>query len=332
MSVFASEVGARKAKNGWEIDPVKILRPNHELQGRFSAEPKNVMGMVNDLLEHGQEQNVIIRKNHENQPLLVAGNRRHAAGVLINTKREDKEFLAGLTEKALAALQTMADQPFLLKVELRAELNDQDAFMANVRENVGREDLSPMDRLKIILTLRDKFKMKDKDIAAVFGKEPWYVYHHLKLASLNPEIQDAVDKGILSLEVAAKHLATTPEESRMDLFKELMAAAMAAKAEEMGVDPTDVSPEEISRITGSMVAEAERKRRTAKGDDSGKSIKRTLADIRKTLTNHVEASEDQDDPVRKIAVTFLSFANGEISEQTFFARIRKMLAKVRAAA
>jgi ParB-like chromosome segregation protein Spo0J len=321
MSVFSVEFGKR---TGYALNPALIKLPDHSLQGRFGIKPKAVEEMAESLLTEGQKQNVIVRKDNENAPVLVAGFRRRAAALLINEKRNDKNFRAKLSEAAIAKLDAMGDEPFVLEAKLES-INEKAAFLSNVTENVGRIELSPMDRLKIIMVLRDTFKMKDAEIAAVFGKKPWYVYHHLKLSELSTRIQELVDAGVISLEVAAKTLVKVPESERETMVDAIVAEHAQSQAEnEAMAEEGTIDPATLKRITGAVLAKHERERRSKTGEDGSK-IKRTLADLKKFSRNYVESHSADEDPTSALLVDFMAFLEGGISEATLVRRIKKHL-------
>lgn len=325
MSVFATEF---KKGTIYRLDPALIKLPDHSLQGRFGIKPKAVYEMAESLLTEGQKQNIIVRKDNNNHPILVAGFRRRAAAALINEKRGDKEFRGMLSEDALAKLDAMGEEPFLLDSKLET-INEQQAFVSNITENVEHVPLSPMDRLKIIMVLRDTFKMKDAAIAKVFRKKPWYVYHHLKLATLSERIQKLVDEGIISLEVAAKTLAKVPESEREAMVDAIIKQQTEDQAEnEAMVEEGNVDPATIKRVTGAVVAAAERARRSKTGED-GRAIKRTLADQKKFMRNYIEQhptdADDADARVSSLFADILAFAEGAIQEVALVRRVKKHL-------
>lgn len=320
MSVFSVNFGK---KASYTLDPSVIKLPNHDLQGRFAATPKGVVEMADSLLTSGQKQNILVRKDNDNVPILVAGYRRRAAALMINENRHDKDFRASLSAEANAKLDAMGDAPFLLDVKLES-INEKDAFLSNVTENMGRVELSPMDRLKIILVLRNTYKMPDADIAAVFGKKPWYVFHHLKLAELSPSIQQLVDTGVISLEVAAKVLVKVPEAQREMMVNTIIEERQANAAEDEATTADDLvaDPSTVKKITGSVVAKHERERRAKTGEDGSK-IKRTLADLKKFSRNFIEQHDN--DPVANLFVDILAFVEGGITEATLVRRVKKHL-------
>lgn len=307
-----------KKRQGYGLDPAVIRLPNHDLQGRFAPKPKKILEMAISLLLEGQKQNIVIRKDHENHPMLVAGFRRHAAALMINEKRTDKEFLEAIGDEARAKLELMGDEPFLLDAKLD-NINEAQAFLANVRENVDREELSPMDCMKITLILRAQ-GMPDAAIAKIFGRKPWYVYHLMKLAILSPRIQELVDKGIIKLEVAAKTLARVPETERDMMVDGILEEQRQAEEENEATEaPGEVDAATLKRITGATLARHERQRREQKGA-GGKSIKRTLSETRKFYREFIDNNES--DPITPLFTDILAYIEGAIGERALLKRCR----------
>lgn len=311
-----------KKRQGYGLDPAVIRLPNHDLQGRFAPKPKKVLEMAISLLVEGQKQNIIIRKDHENHPILVAGFRRRAAGLMINEQRHDPEFLEAIGDEARAKLELLGDDPFLLDAKLD-NINEAQAFLANVRENVEREQLSPMDCMKIVLILRHQ-GMNDAAIAKIFGRKPWYVYHLMKLATLSPRIQELVDQGIIKLEVAAKTLARVPESEREMMVDGILEEQRRAEEEDEATEPDsgDVDAAAMKRITGATLARHERQRREQKGTP-GKAIRRTLSETRKFCRTFIDGNES--DPVTPLFTDILAFIEGSIGERALVKRCREHL-------
>jgi len=325
MSVLS--VPFKKMTGGYRLNPALINLPDHSIQGRFSATPKNLFEMIEDLLINGQKQNIIFRKDEANAPLLVAGFRRRAAALKINENRHDKDFRAMLSHAALAKLDEMGDEPMLLDGKLE-DIGEEQAFLTNLAEN-RRVELSPMDRLKIILTLRNRFGKKDDEIAALFGKKAWYVYHHLKLGSLSPRIQELVDDGKISLEVAAKTLAKIPEGEREAMVDTILSSGALEQAETeatTGEGDGELDEAAIKRITGSALAKAERERRAKKGEEGGTTaMKRTLADQKKFWRSYIEEHPVEEDQVSALLADLMAFAEGLIQEVALVRRLKKHL-------
>lgn len=321
MSVLSTPFGKGTI---YKLNPSDIKLPDHMFQGRFDAKPKNVEEMANSLLADGQKQNIIVRKNNENAPVLVFGYRRRAAALMINEKRHDKNFRASLSPEALVVLDKLGEEPFRLEVKIE-DIGEQKAFLDNVAENVKRVDLSPMDRMKIILVMRNNFNMKDDEIAAVFNKKPWYVYHHLKLASLSKRIQELVDIGIISLEVAAKTLVKVPESERETMVDSIVAEYKAQQSEnELTAEDGNIDKDALTKITGAILARAERARRQEAGESTG-AIKRTLADQKKFIRNYIDQHPVEKDPVSALLADLMAFNEGAIQESALVKRLKKHL-------
>lgn len=168
-----------------------------ELNGRFAPHDDNdVQKMLSSFKEKGQLQPVLVRKLPDHTLTLVAGFRRHAAALLYS-----------------------AEQPeFKLKCMLFVG-NEEEAFRANIEENIERKKLNPMDLAFQVRIWRERFGKKDKDIAKLYGFTPAYISQIKKLLSLSPDIQDKVKDEIISMSAALK-LADLTEEEQREVIKE----------------------------------------------------------------------------------------------------------------
>ncbi len=79
-----------------------------------------------------------------------------------------------------------------------ADMNDQDAKLANVVENLHRKNLGAMEEARAFQQLQEGNAHTPQTIAELVGKNVKYVYRSLELLKLPKAAQTALEKGILS--------------------------------------------------------------------------------------------------------------------------------------
>ena len=188
-----------------EVDP--------EMNGR--QEVPDIQWIVESILKHGQLQPVTIRRT-ANKPVLVAGFSRWRAVSKIN---KDK-----LTEKPL---------------ELRCsytQLNEKQAFLANIEENRVRNSTTPMDDAYNLQRLVNVYQMTLDECADAYRASVSWVKGRLALIEATPEVEKQIRAGKIK-GPAAKAVAKLSKEHQQNLAK---------VAEEKG----KITPADIRRETG----------------------------------------------------------------------------------
>ena len=96
-----------------------------------------------------------------------------------------------------AAIAGRDDIPAIVRV-----MNDEQAAIAQVHENMKRKDVTALEEADSYVHLRTEHRMTAEQIGLAVGKTKAYVYARLKLASVASEVRDAVMTRGLSPEIA----------------------------------------------------------------------------------------------------------------------------------
>ncbi len=139
--------------------PIEQLQPNPE-QPRKKSNPEKDGELAADIQERGILQPIIVRPmpgNRSGQYQIIAGERRWRAA------RE-----AGLEEV-----------PVIIK-----ELNDQEAQVVSLVENLQRVDLDPLDEAEFFYKLSVERNISNRDIARMINRSHGYVDGRLKKMGL----------------------------------------------------------------------------------------------------------------------------------------------------
>ncbi len=100
-----------------------------------------------------------------------------------------------------------------IEVEIRTDLDERQARILNLTENLEREDLNMMQEARAFQVLKDVVGLSSKQIAKELNKSVAWVDIRLMALKLEPEIQDKVERGLIT-QAHIKDIATlsTPEE------------------------------------------------------------------------------------------------------------------------
>lgn len=165
--------------------PVDLIRPGgQQARRQFSAE--SLQELARSIRESGVIQPVVLR-----------------------TRVGGFELLAGERRWRAAQLAQLHELPAII----RDDLDDDEAFVLGLIENLQRESLSPMEAAAGIRRLGDLFELTHEQIGLRIGKSREYVSNYLRLLQLNDAVQTLLDQGHLHLG-HAKVLAALPAEQQ----------------------------------------------------------------------------------------------------------------------
>lgn len=195
-----------------EID-VDAISPNPD-QPREHFNEKEIEELAESIKSVGLLQPVIVREEN-NKFFLIAGERRLRA-----TKK------AGLKK-----IKSIIMEP-----------GEEDNLMIALIENLHRENLDPIEEAKAYKIFTDRFKLKQQEIAARVGKDRATIANSLRLLNLEPEIQQALSEGKISVG-HAKVLLAAPSKRQMILYREIITRGISVRELEKKID-TEKSTED----------------------------------------------------------------------------------------
>jgi ParB family chromosome partitioning protein len=132
--------------------------------------------------------------------------------VVVRSRRGGYELLAGERRWRAAQLAGLHEIPAIV----RDDLDEREALVLGLIENLQRESLSPMETARGLRQLGDTFGLTHEAMSQRVGKSRVYITNFLRLLTLNERVQDLVDEGKLSLG-HAKVLAGVPPERQTPL-------------------------------------------------------------------------------------------------------------------
>lgn len=196
------------------IDPAKVI-PNR-YQPRLVFKEGKLQELTESIREKGVVQPIVVRKNHENEFEIIAGERR----------------LRAVNALGLSGI------PAIIK-----EVSDKELLELSIIENVQRDDLNPLEEAKAYESLMIDFGFTQEQVAQTVGKNRATVANMLRLLSLPEAVKEALFKEQISLGHAKVILSLGNSESQISLLKKVVGNSLSVRETE----------QEIAKNTGHAV-------------------------------------------------------------------------------
>ena len=148
---------------------VAAIRPNPD-HPRRTFDPDALRDLTASIREHGVIQPVLVIEDGDGY-VLIAGERR-------------------LRAAKQAGLETI---PAIVRTA-----NEQDRLTIALVENIQRADLNAIDEARAYKRLVDEFELTQEEVAERVGRSRPTIANSLRLLELAPEVQDAVEGGMIS--------------------------------------------------------------------------------------------------------------------------------------
>lgn len=202
-----------------QID-VNLLRRG-EYQPRRFIQENDLQELAASIKKHGVMQPIVIRPiaDEEHPYEIIAGERRWRAAQL-----------AGLTEI-----------PALVR-----DLNDQVAIALALIENIQRQDLNPIDQALALQRFHDEFGLSHQEIADTVGKARTTVSNLLRLLSLDDEIKNLMQQGLLDMG-HARAILTLKAKDQLQIAKMVIDRNLSVRQTEQLVRDWNTPKQEKSK-------------------------------------------------------------------------------------
>ena len=196
------------------VDPREVL-VNWDRNGRHDTfTPEAIARLAVDMEENGQLQPVACRSMPAKRVELIYGFNRLRAALEIVKRRPD----------------------FRLHITVYDGINERDAFLMNLRENMIRTEVSAIDNGYNVRKLMNQFGFTAQEVAELYKRSTSWVGEVLKLLTLPEDVKDAVADGVLTSS-AGLLLTKLPEaEASAVLAEAVKAVADAEQAEEAAIE------------------------------------------------------------------------------------------------
>lgn len=180
--------------------PIETITPS-AYQPRFEIGQKELEELARSIKEQGVIQPIVVRKVKDKYEV-VAGQRRYQACKSLGFK----------------------ELPSIIR-----ELNDQEAFLFALIENIQRKDLNPIEEAQAFQRLNEKFGLTYEDIARLVGKDKTSVANSLRLLKLPQEIQDALKKELITKTQARTILGLDSPQKQKELFYKILKEGLTVR-------------------------------------------------------------------------------------------------------
>lgn len=187
--------------------PLDKISPG-KYQPRQDIDEEELKELSQSIKEKGVIQPIVVRRVGLDNYEIVAGGRRFHAAKLLGIK----------------------EIPTMIK-----ELEDKDALIFAIIENLQRKDLNPIEEAEALMRLVEEFEFTQDEIAKFVGKDKTTIANTLRLLKLPALIKDALRKGIINRSQARTILALEQKEDQERLFHEIMQNKLSVREMEQRV-------------------------------------------------------------------------------------------------
>ena len=208
------------------------INPNPN-QPRKKFDDKSIKQLAQSIDEKGLISPITVRQIG-NKYIIVAGERRYKAHILLKKKR-------------------------ILAYVIDAKSNEDVMYMALI-ENIQREDLNPLEEAKAYHFLKESLDSSITEIAKTVGKSRPAVSNSLRLLKLPEQIQDSILKGEINAGQARAILQKKTSQGMIQLWQKLRKEKLSVrKVESLASSKKKLSPQlsaiqnKLSRLIGEKV-------------------------------------------------------------------------------
>ena len=208
------------------------INPNPN-QPRKKFDDKSIKQLAQSIDEKGLISPITVRQIG-NKYIIVAGERRYKAHILLKKKR-------------------------ILAYVIDAKSNEDVMYMALI-ENIQREDLNPLEEAKAYHFLKESLESSITEIARTVGKSRPAVSNSLRLLKLPEQIQDSILKGEINAGQARAILQKKTSQGMIQLWQKLRKEKLSVrKVESLASSKKKLSPQlsaiqnKLSRLIGEKV-------------------------------------------------------------------------------
>jgi len=163
--------GSNEEIKGLTYLPVEWLSKG-KFQPRRDMNPAQLEDLASSIRTQGIMQPIVVRPNGHNQYEIIAGERRWRA----------------------AKLADLTQVPVIVR-----HVEDADAVVLALIENIQREDLNPIEEALALQRLVEDFHLTQQEVADTVGKSRSAVANLLRLLGLTPEVRRLLEHGDIEM-------------------------------------------------------------------------------------------------------------------------------------
>lgn len=190
-----------------------------EAQPRQSFKEDTIKELAESIEKNGLLQPIVVRPMANGKYQIIAGERRYRA-----FKKLGRTMIPAIVR----------------------DYEDEEVDKLQLVENVQREDLNPYDEAIAYLKLKEKYGLRQEDIAKAVGKSRPYISNMTRLLSLEDEILEMLKNGEITVSHAKLILSLDTKEERLKLAHKIKDAGLTVRhTEERTRKPKKAKPEDI---------------------------------------------------------------------------------------
>lgn len=171
ISVSGAAVSNGDGKDELRNIPLDMLQRG-KYQPRVDFDSESLQELADSISSQGLMQPISVRKLGSNQYEIIAGERRWRAA-------------------QIAGLESI---PAIVR-----DVTDQTTVAMALIENIQREDLNPVEESQALIRLQNEFGLTQQQVAEAVGKSRSAVTNLMRLASLEPAVQQLLQKSDIEL-------------------------------------------------------------------------------------------------------------------------------------
>ena len=164
-------------------------------QPRKAFDSEKIVELAESIKTHGIIQPLILRKESDEQYVIVAGERRWRAAKM-----------AGIQEVPAIVM----------------DLNDKDTLEISLIENIQRQDLNPIEEAMAYKKLINDFKITQEDLSKRIGKSRVAIANTMRLMNLDTRVQQYLIEGIISEGHGKDLLGIEDKDKQYDVAQKLI--------------------------------------------------------------------------------------------------------------
>jgi len=230
-STESNESAGSEAVKGLTYLPVEWLSKG-KFQPRRDMNPALLDELASSIRTQGIMQPIVVRPNGTNQYEIIAGERRWRA----------------------AKLAELTQVPVIVR-----HVEDSDAVVLALIENIQREDLNPVEEALALQRLVEDFHLTQQQVADTVGKSRSTVANLLRLLGLSPEVRRLLEHGDIEMG-HARALLPLEQEKQIQAASQVVTKSLSVRETERLVKLLQ-APENKEKNTPSLPdfnAEAEK--------------------------------------------------------------------------
>lgn len=230
-TIESNERSGSESIKGLTYLPVEWLSKG-KFQPRRDMNPELLDELASSIRTQGIMQPIIVRPNGANQYEIIAGERRWRA----------------------AKLADLTQVPVIVR-----HVEDSDAVVLALIENIQREDLNPVEEALALQRLVEDFNLTQQQVADTVGKSRSTVANLLRLLGLSPEVRRLLEHGDIEMG-HARALLPLEQEKQIQAASQVVTKSLSVRETERLVK-TLQAPENTEKNTPSLPdfnAEAEK--------------------------------------------------------------------------